>query len=130
MATGTVKWFNNAKGYGFVLPEAGGDDLFIHYSSIQMDGYKSLKAGQEVMYELQEGPKGMHAVDIRPTGPELGAESTEVTPQAAEPLVEMPAHLGNPSDQAEQQPATISTAGNLAQAHQLDSSHRVALEEH
>ncbi len=65
MATGTVKWFNNAKGYGFVLAEKSNEDLFIHYSSIQMDGYKSLKAGQAIEYEVQEGPKGMHAVNIR-----------------------------------------------------------------
>ncbi len=65
MATGTVKWFNNAKGYGFVLAQETNDDLFIHYSSIQMDGYKSLKAGQEIQYDVQEGPKGLHAVNIR-----------------------------------------------------------------
>ena len=65
MATGKVKWFNNAKGYGFVLPEAGGEDLFVHYSSIQMEGYKTLRAGQTVEFDIQEGPKGMHAVDIR-----------------------------------------------------------------
>lgn len=121
MATGTVKWFNNAKGYGFVLPEAGGDDLFIHYSSIQMDGYKSLKAGQEVMYELQEGPKGMHAVNIRPTQIESSSdESVAATSQVAQPVVEMPSHLG------ERQ----TTVGNLAQAQQADSLPRVALEEH
>lgn len=78
MATGTVKWFNNAKGYGFVLSEDKGDDLFIHYSSIQMDGYKSLKAGQEVEYDVQEGPKGLHAVNIRST-----AAPIESTPAAA-----------------------------------------------
>lgn len=68
MATGKVKWFNNAKGYGFILPEPGGDDLFAHYSSIQMDGYKTLKAGQDVEYDLLEGPKGNHAVNIRMVG--------------------------------------------------------------
>lgn len=66
MATGKVKWFNNAKGYGFILPEGGGEDLFAHYSSIQMDGYKTLKAGQDVEYDMLEGPKGYHAVNIRP----------------------------------------------------------------
>ena len=76
MATGTVKWFNNAKGYGFVLSEDKQEDLFIHYSSIQMDGYKSLKAGQEVEYDVQEGPKGMHAVNIRSSG--SGGESAEI----------------------------------------------------
>jgi CspA family cold shock protein len=65
MATGKVKWFNNAKGYGFVIAEVGGDDLFVHYSSIQMDGYKTLKAGQAVEFDIEHGPKGRHAVNIR-----------------------------------------------------------------
>ncbi len=64
MATGKVKWFNNAKGYGFILPDEGGDDLFAHYSSIQMEGYKTLKAGQAVTFDVIEGPKGNHAVNI------------------------------------------------------------------
>lgn len=64
MATGTVKWFNNAKGYGFVVSNAGSEDLFAHYSSIQMDGYKTLRAGQDVTFEVKEGPKGLHAVNI------------------------------------------------------------------
>ena len=65
MAIGKVKWFNNAKGYGFVLPEEGGEDLFVHYSAIQMDGYKTLKAGQDVQFDIVEGPKGLHAVNIQ-----------------------------------------------------------------
>lgn len=65
MAVGKVKWFNNAKGFGFILPEIGEEDLFAHYSSITMDGYKTLKAGQPVMYETLQGPKGLHAVNIR-----------------------------------------------------------------
>ena len=65
VATGTVKWFNNAKGYGFILSESGGEDLFAHYSSIQMPGYKTLRAGQRVEFDVQEGPKGSHAVNIR-----------------------------------------------------------------
>lgn len=65
MAMGTVKWFNNAKGYGFILPEEGGDDLFAHFSSIQMDGYKTLKAGQPVQFEIIEGPKGLQATNIQ-----------------------------------------------------------------
>lgn len=64
MPTGRVKWFNNAKGYGFILPDEGGDDLFAHYSSIIMEGYKTLKAGQAVSYELLGGPKGSHAINI------------------------------------------------------------------
>lgn len=66
MAKGTVKWFNNAKGYGFILAEGTGEDLFAHYSSISMPGYKTLKAGQEVSYDLIQGPKGMHATNIVP----------------------------------------------------------------
>ena len=65
MTTGKVKWFNNAKGYGFILPDSGESDLFVHYSSIAMDGYKTLKAGQDVEFDMQEGPKGFHAVNIR-----------------------------------------------------------------
>lgn len=65
MANGKVKWFNNAKGYGFVLPDEGGEDLFVHYSAIEMDGYKTLKAGQDVQFDIVEGPKGLHAVNIQ-----------------------------------------------------------------
>ncbi|MFC6439992.1 cold shock domain-containing protein CspD [Bowmanella sp. JS7-9] len=64
MAVGRVKWFNNAKGFGFIIPEDGGEDVFAHYSTIQMDGYRSLKAGQEVQFEIEEGPKGLHAANI------------------------------------------------------------------
>jgi CspA family cold shock protein len=65
MANGKVKWFNNAKGYGFILPDSGESDLFVHYSSIEMSGYRTLKAGQDVQFDMQEGPKGYHAVNIR-----------------------------------------------------------------
>ena len=66
MSKGQVKWFNNAKGFGFILPDDGGDDLFAHYSAIGMDGYKTLKAGQVVSFDTIEGPKGLHAANIRP----------------------------------------------------------------
>ena len=69
MAVGTVKWFNNAKGYGFILPEGGGEDLFAHFSAIQMEGYKTLRAGDTVEYEVVEGPKGLHADNIQSTTP-------------------------------------------------------------
>jgi CspA family cold shock protein len=65
MATGTVKWFNNQKGFGFICPEGGGEDVFAHFSAITMEGYKSLKNGQRVHYEITQGPKGLHAVNIR-----------------------------------------------------------------
>ncbi|KTB63530.1 cold shock domain-containing protein CspD [Pseudomonas allii] len=61
---GKVKWFNNAKGYGFVNEEGKTEDLFAHYSAIIMDGYKTLKAGQAVTFEIIQGPKGLHAVNI------------------------------------------------------------------
>ncbi|MFB0980473.1 MAG: cold shock domain-containing protein CspD [Alteromonadaceae bacterium] len=66
MAHGTVKWFNNTKGFGFIRPEDGGEDIFAHYSTIKMDGYRTLKAGQDVDYELNAGPKGQHAASITP----------------------------------------------------------------
>lgn len=66
MPTGIVKWFNSAKGYGFICPENGGQDVFAHFSAIEMEGYKCLKAGQNVTFEINEGPKGLHASNIRP----------------------------------------------------------------
>ena len=66
MPTGVVKWFNNAKGFGFVSPDGGGDDVFAHFSAIEMEGYKSLKQGQKVEFEISEGPKGLYASHIRP----------------------------------------------------------------
>jgi len=65
MPTGTVKWFNNAKGFGFILPDDGGEDLFAHYSSIDMEGYRTLKAGQPVTFEVERGDKGLHAKKIQ-----------------------------------------------------------------
>ena len=65
MASGKVKWFNNAKGYGFVVEDGKTEDLFAHYSAIKMDGYKTLKAGQPVDFEIIQGPKGLHAVEIK-----------------------------------------------------------------
>jgi CspA family cold shock protein len=83
MATGKVKWFNNAKGYGFILPEQGGEDLFAHYSMIQMDGYKTLRAGQDVVFDVEAGPKGMHAVNIRAsTAPDSVAAEVSTTVNA------------------------------------------------
>jgi CspA family cold shock protein len=65
MPTGTVKWFNENKGWGFIVPDEGGDDVFVHYSAIKEDGFKTLKEGQKVNYELKEGKDGKHqAVDV------------------------------------------------------------------
>lgn len=65
MATGTVKWFNDAKGFGFITPDEGGEDLFAHFSSIEMDGFKSLKEGQRVEFDVVQGPKGKQAAKIQ-----------------------------------------------------------------
>jgi CspA family cold shock protein len=65
MATGTVKWFNDSKGFGFITPEAGGDDLFAHFSAIQGSGFKTLKEGQRVTFDVTQGPKGAQASNIR-----------------------------------------------------------------
>jgi CspA family cold shock protein len=64
MATGTVKWFNDAKGFGFIEPDGGGTDVFAHYSAIAMEGFKTLKQGSRVSYEVQQGPKGQLAQNI------------------------------------------------------------------
>ena len=71
MPTGTVKWFNDAKGFGFIEPEGGGDDVFAHFSAIQMEGFRTLKQGSRVSYELVQGPKGQLAQNIQPVA---GAE--------------------------------------------------------
>ena len=75
MPTGTVKWFNNAKGYGFILPDEGGEDLFVHYTSILMDGYKTLKAGQVVSFDIVKGGKGLHATNIKAPESASGTDS-------------------------------------------------------
>ena len=66
MSVGTVKWFNDAKGFGFITPDGGGKDLFAHFSAIQDNGFKSLKEGQRVTFEVTNGPKGQQATNIRP----------------------------------------------------------------
>ena len=73
MLSGKVKWFNNAKGYGFILADGRDEDLFAHYSAINMDGYKTLKAGQPVSFEIIQGPKGLHAVNISPVAASASA---------------------------------------------------------
>ena len=65
MATGTVKWFNDSKGFGFITPEDGGEDLFAHFSAINMDGFKTFKEGEKVTFEVVQGPKGKQASNIQ-----------------------------------------------------------------
>ncbi len=72
MAVGTVKWFNDAKGFGFIEPDGGGTDVFAHFSAVQMEGFRTLKQGSRVSYEVVQGPKGDLAQNIMP----IAAETT------------------------------------------------------
>jgi cold shock protein len=66
MATGTVKWFNESKGFGFIAPSDGGNDVFVHFSAIQSDGFRTLKEGQSVTFDVENGPKGPQASNVVP----------------------------------------------------------------
>jgi len=77
MAAGTVKWFNDAKGFGFIEPEGGGPDVFAHFSAVQMDGYRTLKQGSRVDYDVVEGPKGCLAQNIRMAAAEAHRPAAE-----------------------------------------------------
>lgn len=84
MATGTVKWFNDAKGFGFIEPEGGGEDVFAHFSAIRMDGFRTLRQGGLVSFDLAHGPKGQLAQNICPLDAgetPLGAPDTPDSPQ-------------------------------------------------
>ena len=67
MATGTVKWFNESKGYGFITPDDGSKDIFVHFSAIKVDGFKKLIEGQAVTFEIEQSPKGVQATNVVPT---------------------------------------------------------------
>ena len=66
MATGTVKWLNDSKGFGFIAPDDGGSDVFVHFSAIAADGFRTLSEGQKVTFEVEDGPKGPQAKDVNP----------------------------------------------------------------
>jgi CspA family cold shock protein len=93
MAFGTVKWFNDAKGFGFIQPEDGGDDVFAHFSAIQMDGFRTLKQGGRVSFERVQGPKGQLAQNISPI---MGMQPAQMAP-------------GNGRDRALPQSAVVAT---------------------
>lgn len=87
MPKGKVKWFNNAKGYGFIIEEGCSDDLFAHFSSVQMEGYKTLKAGQTVTFDKKPSEKGVHAVNIVPVDQPQKRENrsdSETSPDTSE----------------------------------------------
>jgi CspA family cold shock protein len=78
MAVGTVKWFNDAKGFGFIEPSEGGADVFAHFSAVQMDGFRTLRQGGQVTFDLVQGPKGSLAQNIRPLQAENEASSEAI----------------------------------------------------
>jgi CspA family cold shock protein len=79
MERGTVKWFNNSKGYGFLLSEDQSKEVFIHYSSISMDGYRTLRTGQPVLFQSSQGPKGFHATAIEVIGSDTPSNHSKTT---------------------------------------------------
>jgi CspA family cold shock protein len=93
MQTGVVKWFNNAKGYGFILTDIENKDVFAHYSAVEMDGYRTLRAGQCVAFEAVDGPKGLHAASIK-----ILAEAPDVSGEPKNADISLTAPLSNGLD--------------------------------
>ena len=104
MATGIVKWFNDAKGFGFITPDEGGEDLFAHFSAITMNGFKTLKEGQKVSFDVVQGPKGKQASnrphkapDIRRRNPAHGLRRVSLF-EAGQSIIDWPAFSFNPDN--------------------------------
>lgn len=95
MATGTVKWFNNAKGYGFIRPDSGGDDIFVHFSYIQMDGYRCLRAGQLVSFDVHAANMGFHAINLQIIGQPSGKLHGVADRNPAHQVVDHRMHAGS-----------------------------------
>lgn len=103
MATGTVKWFNDAKGFGFIEPDGGGSDVFAHFSAIAMDGFKTLKQGSRVSFEIQQGPKGQLAQNIQAQPGPVRSDGPPIERPPRQPKVRAPQfHAVGHSDQAKQ----------------------------
>jgi cold shock protein len=101
MSSGTVKWFNDAKGFGFIQPDGGGADAFAHFSAIQMEGFKSLKEGQRVDFELTQGAKGLMAANIQ--------AASQALPSAGRPSDNALAGLSEPDEADDGQVSSNST---------------------
>ncbi len=86
MAVGMVKWFNDAKGFGFIEPQGGGGDVFAHFSAVQMEGFRTLKQGELVDFDLVQGPKGDLAQNIRPQAAHAANASSSAMSETAEQL--------------------------------------------
>lgn len=96
MDKGTVKWFSNSKGFGFIEPKGGGPDIFIHFSAIQMDGFKTLEPGAEVEFELVQGPKGQQAHALTVTAsPERHMDTEVDSPKSKEGRLRTPQYRAN-----------------------------------
>jgi CspA family cold shock protein len=109
MATGTVKWFNDAKGFGFIEPDGGGTDIFAHFSAIALDGFKTLKQGARVSFEVIQGPKGQMAQNIEADPAAVLATAEPSAPSDSMPLhprTPRPARVRAPQFQADQPRAT------------------------